>query len=339
MTTILPITLPVTLCLAAVLYLLARRPDETLRDWVLAAALAALAALISEYAIAAAAACAALLLALRRFRSAVAITLGAGLGYLAFRLLADISARPKVDSVARLGQALGRLWTTLSQWLSALGYTLAGAYGRAVSEFRLESSSRGTWIAAFAGAVAAAGAAAWLRAPQAARSVARALEAPRRPRFRRRLRAVRNRALRQQPLERRSLPLALSAAGRPVRRGATLAALDRVVRPRYRAAVFASLAFLASWRITDGAFRVRREQHLMEDVGRQLLPSFRARAASSSAWSPICRCWAGATSRRRSRSAGPTRIPRACWSCPAARRRSSSGSASPASARRASISA
>ena len=271
-TTVFPVILPVTLCLAAVLILLARRPDETPRDWIIAAILTALAALISEYAIAAAAACGALLIGLRRFRSASVIALSAGLGYLAFRLVADISDRPKVDSAARLGEALASLWTTLSQWVSALAYTLAGAYGRAISEFRLDWDSRGTWIAALAGAVAAAGAAAWLRPPQAL--------APSGERSRHLFALLFAVALglgvvvlaNSNPLSadpyrsRYRLPVV------PFAVVATLAALDRVVRPRYRAVVFASLAFLAAWRMADGAFRVRREQLLMEDVGRRLLP-------------------------------------------------------------------
>lgn len=270
-TTVFPVILPVTLCLAAVLFLL-RKGQNDMRDWAIAAALTALAALVSEYAIVTAAAGSALLLGLRRVRSAIAVAVGAGLGYLAFRLLADISERPKVDSVARLGEALGRLWTTLTQWVSALAYTLAGAYGRAVSEFRLEWSSRGTLVAALAGAVAAAGAAAWLRpAPGLA---------PSRERSRHHvalLLAVAaglcvvvlsgSNPLSADPYRSRyRLPVV------PFAVAATLAAVDRIVRPKYRAAVFASLAFLASWRIADGAFRVRREQQLMEDVGRRLLP-------------------------------------------------------------------
>jgi hypothetical protein len=39
--------------------------------------------------------------------------------------------------------------------------------------------------------------------------------------------------------------------------------------------VFAGLAFLAGWRMADGAFQARREQQLMESVGRRILPLVR----------------------------------------------------------------
>jgi hypothetical protein len=56
---------------------------------------------------------------------------------------------------------------------------------------------------------------------------------------------------------------------------ATVAAIDWVLRSRSRRVVFAGLAFLAGWRMADGAFEVRREQLLFDDVGRRLLPLVR----------------------------------------------------------------
>ena len=95
-TTMFPVTLPVVLCLAGLLTLLAKEEDRW-PEWSLAGAFAGAAVFVSEYGLTAAAACAALLLWMRRWRAAAVFMLGPGVGYFAFRLLADVSNREKVQ--------------------------------------------------------------------------------------------------------------------------------------------------------------------------------------------------------------------------------------------------
>ena len=275
LTTTFPVTIPVILSLAALLILL-RRERGSWPSWTLAAAFAAAGVLISEYGIAATAAAAALLLALRRWRSAAAILSGAAGGYVAFRVLADISDRPKVDAWLRLQETFGSALTSLSLWLSSLGYTLAGAYGQALSEIRLSADSKSTWIAAFGGVLVAFGVAAWLRpaaepepdsAPRPSPLAALVLAA--------------GAALgvvvlaNTSPLSPDPYRSRYRLPATPFAVVATLAALDRVIRPRFRKTFFGGLAFLAGWQMIDGAFAVRHEQQLMENIGRRLLPLVR----------------------------------------------------------------
>ena len=281
LTTILPVTLPVILALAGLLIVLRREGRTPWPQRVLAAALMAVSVLLSEYGIAATAASVALLLGLRRWRSATAMAIGASVGYAAFRLMADISDRPKVDAWLRLRQAIDSAWGSLSLWLSGLAYTLAGAYGKAISELRLLSDSKGTWIAAGAGLLVAVGVAFWLRSTGSASASGGPGAEPRRPSPLAALLLAVGAGLGVVVLANTS-PLSpdpyrsryrLPAA--PFAVLATVAVLDRAVRPRSRRAVFAGLAFLAGWRMVDGAFQVRREQQLMESVGRRILPLVR----------------------------------------------------------------
>ena len=311
-TTVFPVTLPVTLCLAAVLFLV-REGQNEMRDWAIAA--------VSH-----------------RPRGARVrirhrgrrgerrpparsppLPLGNGdrarcrpgiPGVSAFRghQRPAKSRRGRADSA----EALGRFWTTLTQWLSALGYTLAGATAGRFPSFASNGARQGTLVAALAGAVVAA--------------------------RRRRLGFGRRRASRRRasargttspcswpsppgscvivlsgsnPLSRGSLPVALSTAGRPVRGGGDSRRHRSHRPPEIPDAVFASLAFLASWRIADSAFRVRREQHLMEEIGRRLLPLVQrsdgprhrrgprsADAGSSDITPKVTRRWTDADSRR-----------------------------------------
>ena len=308
-TTLFPVNLPVTLVLAGLLWLLREEGDGALRDWSLAASLTAAAVLISEYGVAAAAASAALLLGLRRPRSAAAVALGAAAGYVAFRLFADIGSRPKLDAAGRIAEFVGHPWSALSLWLSGLWYTLLGAYGETISEIHFDEDSPSTWIAVFAGALIALGAALTLRSePGEPRPPAR--------RFAALLLAV-GAGLAVVVLS-DSSPVSLDPYRSryrlpvvPFAVVATLGALDRIVGRRFRKLVLPSLAFLAGWRMVDGAFQARREQEIMDGIGRRLLPLVRhsegivigvipdqGMRSSSDITPKVTRRWTDADSRR-----------------------------------------
>ena len=196
------------------------------------------------------------------------------LGYFAFRLFADISTRPKVDPILQLRRALESPWRSLSRWLSGFWYTLAGAYGEAISEIHLDASQPSTWVALFAGAIAAAGAFLALR-PSDGDPIRL-----RERRFFALLLAI-GAGLGVVVLANAS-PVSLDPyrsryrlPAVPFAVAATVAILDRIVGPRFRRAAHASLAFLAAWAMTAGAFEARREQRLMEEIGRALLPIVR----------------------------------------------------------------
>ena len=275
-TTMFPVTLPVVLCLAGLLTLLAMKVDRGWPEWSLACALACAAVVVSEYGLAAAAACVALLLGIRRWRSAAAFALGSGVGYLAFRLLADISGREKVQPAVQLSHSIGHPWASFSLWVSGLGYMLAGAYGEAVAAVRLESDSRSSAIAFLTGLVAAVAAAAWVRSEQVSE---------RESTWTRNLAALLLAVgaglcivvlANSSPISEDAFRSRYRFPSAPFAVCVSVAILARVIRPRFRKAVFAALVFLAVWTTSEGAFRARQEQQSMEEIGQRLRPLVRA---------------------------------------------------------------
>jgi hypothetical protein len=143
-TTVLPANIPVSLCLAALLIGLRDDSRSDRARLFGAAALAAVAVVLSEYGIAAAAACVALLAVGRRYRAGAAVFLGAAAGYLVFRAQADLSVRAKQMPSAQLGILLGHPQLALLRFLEGLWRCFVGAWASAAGNVRFSLSDRST---------------------------------------------------------------------------------------------------------------------------------------------------------------------------------------------------
>ena len=142
-----PDVLPVSLVLGALLLDLpapgVRRPARAPAVLLLTG----LAAVISEYGVAAAFGGAVLALALRHRRTAALLALGAGAGAFLFHLTADAAARPDVAPAALLSNLLDHPLRPVGRWLEGFWYALIGAYGDAAWRLELDPESRGTLVA------------------------------------------------------------------------------------------------------------------------------------------------------------------------------------------------
>ncbi|HEY4228529.1 MAG TPA: glycosyltransferase family 39 protein, partial [Thermoanaerobaculia bacterium] len=132
--------LPTILAFEALL--LSMRPERD-RDLgparlALVAALVAAGALVSEYSIAVMVPAVVFLAVLARVRAAAAMAVGAGIGLLGFRAIADLNARPDTMPGVQAARLAGRLLQLPTRWLSGVWYTLAGAYGSAAGAMRLD---------------------------------------------------------------------------------------------------------------------------------------------------------------------------------------------------------
>ena len=156
-TTVVPCGMPVVLVLGGLLVALGRPdrgPGPGARALMLL--LPAAGAVVSEYALAAACASGVLLLLLRRWRGAMTICSATALGYLVLRALGDVTVRRATNPAAQLAALSNRPWSRPIQIASATWHCVVGAWGGAVSNFRMEWGSTSTLLAAVVGLAAAA---------------------------------------------------------------------------------------------------------------------------------------------------------------------------------------
>ncbi len=269
LTTVLPINLPVSLGLAALLLCLRPR-EERSTSLAVAAILIAFAVVLSDYGLAISACAITALLCLRRFRPAIVLAAGAAVGFVVYRLVSNPGAREDAPTASLLGIALGEPVKIASRWVSGLWHALLGAWMSAVG--RVVWEGRSGWASAAAGLVTLALALVLLRRPR--------LEgAPSRSRFGM-LAAIVGVGLIPVVL---ALRTATSAAygtrfRTPILPFAAIAivALFRRVRAgRFARAPLGLLAFVAGYWVVYGAFEARRSQQFFEAVGTQLVPLVR----------------------------------------------------------------
>jgi hypothetical protein len=269
-TLIIPVNLPVSLCLAGLLVAL-RPPPERLRFLVLSAALAAAAAAVSEYGVATMAASAALLFVLRRFRSAAFLIVGGAAGYLVFRILSDESAVEWVDPSVQVPKVLNDPVHAAANWITGVFHALIGAWLSAIGTIRLDAESRSTWLAVALGLFAAVVVARAVRGL----SVSAGVENPGRRLWALAAAVATGILLVVLAARAPAMPSILSRVRTPVLPFAAIALVAvvwRVFAIRYRTPAFAFLAFLATYRVVDGAFEARRQQQTLESVGEELRP-------------------------------------------------------------------
>jgi hypothetical protein len=274
-----PGVLPVSLALGALL--LDLPPREVRRPARAAAALllAGLAAVISEYGVAAAFGAAALALVMRHRRTALLLALGAGAGAILFRLTSDASARPDVSIATQLPNVLDHPMRAFGHWIAGFWYALAGAYGEAVWRMKLDPDSRGTVVAFALGLLAV---------PFVAAAVRRFAASDTRAFDRRRALAL------IVALGATMLPVVLADRGvawfgasvssyetrfllpaLPFACVLAAAALVRVVVPNVLPVAASILALLCVQQAWQGAFDLRREQARARELGRVLQPLVR----------------------------------------------------------------
>jgi hypothetical protein len=268
--------LPVVLAFEALLLTLSPERDRDLGPLrlALAAALVAAGALVSEYSVAATVPAVVFLVVLARFRGALALAVGAGVGLLGFRSIADLNARPDTMPAVQAARLAGRAAQLPARWLSGVWYTLVGAYGSAAGAIKLDLATLSSIFAAAVGlGCAAAVAWAYRREPADARparwreflamcaavavGVSTTVLASRIPdagNFHSRFRL---------PI----LPFAVAA---------TAYAAERVVRPRWRSLPGILLAFLAGFTAVTAAFQMKRVQSLYDDIADRVRPIARA---------------------------------------------------------------
>jgi len=275
-----PAVLPVALVLGA---LVTASGDANRRRTVVAFLLAALAAAISEYGVAAAFAGAVLAVGLRLRRTALCLAAGAALGALVLRFTADPSARPDVAADALLPSLAAAPLAGVYRWLSGIWHATAGAWGGAIWRTQLDPKSRGSLaIAALgvAGAVLAV-----LAAPRSTSAGRPSASPPGSRRFLFVLLAVAAAIL---PVAAAGRATVFSAAwigeyetrfllpALPFASVLLSGTIARGMTPRAASAAAALLAFLcveASW---DGARQAMSSERWAEQLGRALLPVVRS---------------------------------------------------------------
>ena len=242
--------------------------------------LASLAALLSEYGIAAGCAAVVLLLALKERKTAIWLGTGTACGAIAFSLTADSAIRPDVTAASQLPKLLAAPLGAFYEWLSGIWYATIGAYGIEAGHPLLDTESHSTL------AVAAAGTLGAVLAALAARRTSPADRGRLQPRrFAGPLLGVAvailpvvaagRPAVFEEPwvgdYDSRFLLPALPFASVLVA-GALSAGFRRSMVP-VAAALLAFLCVEASWR---GALQAMRSQQWAEALGRVLLPTVRA---------------------------------------------------------------
>jgi hypothetical protein len=264
-TTVLPANLPVCLSLVALDLGLSKRGD---RPIVLAASalLAMLAAVISEYGVAAAFAGAVLLFALKHRRSALALLIGLVFGYAVFRAIGRVELRPRQVASAVLPDVLTHPLGLVYRLLAGYFYALVGGIAGATSKILTFKMFRDAAAPMLFGLACASAMLGFLRRPSA----------------------------RPSPLEPRAvfaLALAIAAAMFPVSlAGQPLVAPDAyvsrylvpalpfasigtvllvrgIVAEPFRRWVNAFLVFVAGYTVVCGALEVRARQRRFTEVG------------------------------------------------------------------------
>ncbi len=270
-----PCVVPVCLGLAALLLGLRPEPGHAV-TWAGVALLAFVAALVSEYGVAAAIAGGTLAMVLRRRREAALLTAGAGLGALVFRLTSNFTVRPGVSAEVELPRVISSPLGVVIHWLSGLWYSTIGAWAAAAARMNVSPQSRGPYLAVAAGLVTAALVFLATRRDDAA--AASAID-------------LRRTAALMAGVGAGTLPVVL--AGRSVSpAGFVYSSFDtrflipalpfvcvlvagvliRGSAPRLVPAVIALLGFLCAEEAWRGAFAARRSQRWAEDLGRALRP-------------------------------------------------------------------
>jgi hypothetical protein len=248
--------------------------------------LAALAASISEYGVAAAFAGAVLAMGLGRRRGALGLAAGAACGFLVFRLTADASARPDVTADALLPTLAAAPVAGLYRWLSGIWHATVGAWGGAAWHTQLDPRSRASLAIAALGAVGSVLAVVAAPRPADAGSAREAEPPP--PAARRLLFLLLAVAAAILPVAAAGRATVFSAAwtgdyetrfllpALPFASVLVSGAIARGMTRRAASAAAALLAFLcveASW---EGARQAMRSERWAEQLGRALLPVVRS---------------------------------------------------------------
>ncbi len=277
LTSVFAAMLPTILAFAALLLTLRPERDRDLgrARLALSAALVAAGALVSEYSIAVTVPAVVFLALLARLRAAAAMAVGAGVGLLGFRAIADLNARPDTMPGVQAARVAGRLVQLPARWLSGVWYTLVGAYGDAAGSMKLDLATKSSIFGALLGlACAAAVARAYLREPRD----------PVVPARRREFLALCAAAavglativLTSRVSDRGGFDSRFRLPILPFAAAATAYALERVARPRWRFLPGAALAFLAGYAAVAAAFQERRVQALYDEIARRILPTVRS---------------------------------------------------------------
>ncbi len=149
LTTVVPCVLPVVLVLAAMLTVL-RGADAGMGTGarIAAVVLCACAGAVSEYSLAAVSGAATYLFLRARWRGGLTLGAGVGIGYVVYRALGHMAARATTDPDVQLEVLVRNGWSVPLRILSAAWTCIVGSWGVAVSELRIEWSSKSTLVAA-----------------------------------------------------------------------------------------------------------------------------------------------------------------------------------------------
>jgi hypothetical protein len=157
-TGLLPVNLPVSLCLGALLLALG---PTTGRTRLIAGAMVLLATLVSEYGLATTAAAAAVLVLSRRRRAAAELGAASVIGYSIFVATADLAQRSVQDPTSRWQTLRADPVSVLFRFVEGVWNVLAGGWAKAIGDMRLTLDAKSTVLAVVFGAAVALVCARW----------------------------------------------------------------------------------------------------------------------------------------------------------------------------------
>jgi hypothetical protein len=277
-TTALTAVLPACLVMAALL--IGLRPRRGVATHAMMAGLLVSAVAISEYGTAAAMGSIVLLFGMKSFRAALIASVAACAGYGIFTSLADLSVRPEVDPVVKLSASwLNLLINTPLRLISVLWAVVIGGYGKALSLIHVLADSKSTIVSVFAGAALSAVMVAFHQRANRTRDVADASQS--RGQENNEVRAIASTLLATaaallpvllmkptldtDPFETRfaipALPFAVFTTAAVCLRVLATASPARV-------SLLALIGFLCGYTSTSTAFEMRRQQLVLESLGR-----------------------------------------------------------------------
>jgi hypothetical protein len=274
-TTLYQCLVPVILLLAALVVLLGR--SDCGAQWkprLGVVLLAAAGAALSEYGLAAGGAAAVFLLMRRRWRGTLTLLAGGIAGYAIFRAMSDVHVRKATNPALQIQRLLSRPWPHPFSILTAAWYSVVGAWGRAVSEIRVEWSSKSTILGVLVALLVAGTATALFRHRREGvpgegiggrvLALLAAVVAGLAPAV-----IIQAWPLRLVYETRFTLPVVVFASC------ATAAILLAVARPELRALAVFALSFVAADRLIVQAFEEKRLQQNLEALGDRVLPFVR----------------------------------------------------------------
>jgi hypothetical protein len=264
--------LPVSICLAALLFSVRHDVEHRLLQLIFVGLLIFVACSISEYGVATVVASIAVLLVFQKHRTALVIFLGALLGYILFQSIGDFRIVPgKTASVQYNLLTQGPL-SAISRFFASLWHSFIGCYGAAASKITLEAGSRSTIVAAFAGVVSMLIVLRWFRnlgddqkqndARKSTIAICLAVVCGLIPVV------LGSRSLSDYDSyeTRYAIPILPFATIATVRGALNLTA------SRFRPWIAAFLTFVAMYTVIIGAFEKRNQQKIMEEFGRVMMP-------------------------------------------------------------------